>query len=95
MEIIWIIIFVQAIVFGSFSSFIAKEKKRDPINWFLLGFLFSLLAILALLAIPSLDNSGYRKRPNETFTFVLNKSTILWVTILLIGLIMLLAQRTC
>lgn len=52
--LIWIII-LQAIVFGTFSSFIAKEKNRDSADWFVLGFLFSLLAILALIALPKLD----------------------------------------
>ena len=49
---IFIIILLQGIIFGSFSSFIAKEKNRDSLNWFILGFFFSFLAILALIATP-------------------------------------------
>jgi hypothetical protein len=52
MDFIWLIILFQAIVFGFFSSFIAKEKGRDTGGWFFLGFLFSILAIFALIAIP-------------------------------------------
>ncbi|MCL4547142.1 MAG: zinc ribbon domain-containing protein [Bacteroidetes bacterium] len=51
MEIFLIILF-QGIIFGSFCSFIAKEKNRDAPGWFILGFVFSFLAVLALVAIP-------------------------------------------
>ncbi len=52
MESIWVLILLQAIIFGFFCSFIAKEKKRDSGSWFMLGFFFSFLAVLALVAIP-------------------------------------------
>ncbi len=52
MESFWIIILLQAVIFGIFCSFIAKEKGRDGGNWFFLGFFFSFLAILALMAVP-------------------------------------------
>jgi hypothetical protein len=52
MESLWVIILLQAIIFGFFCSFIAKEKKRDSISWFMLGFFFSFIAVLALVAIP-------------------------------------------
>lgn len=57
MEFLWIVILVQGIIFGVFCSFIAREKNRDSGGWFLLGFLFSLLAILALIAIPKIDKT--------------------------------------
>lgn len=47
--------FLQAIVLGGFSAFIAKEKNRDLVSWFFLGFLFSLIALIALIAIPKLE----------------------------------------
>ena len=52
-----LILFIQAIIFGFFSLFVAKEKNRDPFNWFFLGFFFSFLAILALVAIPKNENN--------------------------------------
>jgi len=56
METFWIILFLlQGFIFGLFCSFIAREKKRDSVSWFILGFIFSFLAILALIAVPKED----------------------------------------
>jgi hypothetical protein len=46
------IIIIQGIIFGAFSAYIAGEKNKNPLSWFILGFLFSILAILALAATP-------------------------------------------
>lgn len=48
----WIVVFIQAFIIGLFCSFIAKERGRDTESWFLLGFLFSFIALLALIVIP-------------------------------------------
>lgn len=42
------IIILQAIIFGGFSAWIAKQKNRDPLNWFLFGLFFSLIALIAI-----------------------------------------------
>jgi drug/metabolite transporter (DMT)-like permease len=63
MEILWLIIIVQAFIFGAFSSFIAKEKNRDQAGWFFLGFFFSFIALLALIAVPKLDNPKEQAQP--------------------------------
>jgi hypothetical protein len=47
------IILLQAVVFGSFTSFVAREKQRGALAWFFLGFFFSLIALLALMAVPA------------------------------------------
>ena len=52
MDSILLIVLVQAVIFGLFASFIAREKGREAGGWFFLGFFFSLLAIFALMAIP-------------------------------------------
>jgi hypothetical protein len=57
MGLIFFCIFLQAIIFGIFSAYIAKEKNRNKFSWFVLGFFFSILAVLALIAVPSLKNS--------------------------------------
>lgn len=67
MEIYLLIIFVQGIIFGTFCSFIAREKNRDSTNWFLLGFLFSFLSILALMAIPKVEENDYQVKTDEIF----------------------------
>ena len=67
MEVYIIILIVQGIIFGGFSAFIAKEKKRDEVVWFILGFLFSFLALVALVAIPEITVANTQKtndKPN-------------------------------
>ena len=45
---------LQAIVFGSFSAFVASEKNRNSMGWFLLGFFFSFIALIAVCGVPKL-----------------------------------------
>ena len=47
---------LNAIIFGSFSAFLAGQKNRDKVAWFVLGFLFSLLAVIVLVGLPKLSN---------------------------------------
>lgn len=65
METIVVVILLQGIVFGAFSSFIAKEKNRDSAVWFILGFFFSLIALLALVAVPKLEKSSQNLNKNK------------------------------
>lgn len=46
-----------ALACGGFCSFVAKEKKRDPVYWFVSGGLFGIIALIALAAIPSKNSS--------------------------------------
>lgn len=46
------ILFINGIIFGTFCSFIAKSKNRSALNWFILGFLFSVIALLAIVGLP-------------------------------------------
>jgi uncharacterized paraquat-inducible protein A len=66
MDALVVIILFQAVIVGSFTAFIAKEKKRDALAWFVLGFFFSLIALLALIAVPT-------KKVSET---ILRRNTI-------------------
>lgn len=65
MEII--IYLISGLITGGFSSFIAKEKNRDQFAWFALGFIFSIIALIALIAVPKLEkiipkNSGSKMK---------------------------------
>ena len=51
------LILVQGAIFGSFCAFIATDKNRDSIGWFLLGFCFSFLPLLALVALSRLEDT--------------------------------------
>ena len=49
------LLIAQGILIGMLCSYVAGQKNRSQGNWFFLGFLFSLLALIALAAIPSLS----------------------------------------
>ncbi len=59
---IFLIYITVGLVIGAFSSFIANEKNRNGINWFLLGIVFNIVAMLALIAVPALPE---RKTENN------------------------------
>jgi formylglycine-generating enzyme required for sulfatase activity len=46
---------LQALVFGFFCGYIAREKGRSYGSWFALGFFFSILAVFALIAVPKIE----------------------------------------
>jgi len=52
MELILVILFLQSMAFGLFCRYIAGEKKRSKENWFVLGFFFSILALIAIAVVP-------------------------------------------
>lgn len=55
---LFFLLIVQGLVFGFFCSYIAKEKNRDGQSWFWLGFFFSILAVLALIAVPKIESDA-------------------------------------
>lgn len=38
---------------GLLCSYVAKQKNRDGVNWFALGLIFNIFALLALIALPA------------------------------------------
>ena len=56
------IFLIQGLVVGAFSAFIASQKNRRRLSWFALGFLFSLIALIALVAVPKRDEPPQRKQ---------------------------------
>ena len=53
-----VILIVQAIVCAGFCFFIASEKNRDAGGWLMLGFLFGLFAMLALIAVSKIESES-------------------------------------
>lgn len=70
---LFIIILLQALIFGYFASFLAREKGRDATNWFFLGFLFSFLAIFILIAVPKKQHHRSNNTLSESASFELLK----------------------
>ena len=50
---------ICGLLFGSLCSVKAKEKNRHTKNWFLLGFIFGVLAYAVLSILPGEDKSEY------------------------------------
>ncbi len=48
-----VIVIIQAVVCGMFCKNAAKEKGKDPDTWLMLGFMFGIIALIALVASPS------------------------------------------
>jgi len=62
MEIIWVIIIIQAIACAGLSNFIAKQKGYDPTNWGLLGLFLGIIALIAVAGLPTLKYSQQENR---------------------------------
>ena len=64
-EFIWTLLIIQGIIVGSFSGFVAREKGRDPLAWFFNGFLFSIVGLIAICGVPSVNRSSERSKINR------------------------------
>lgn len=42
---------LSGIVFGGASAIVAVNKNRDGLGWFVLGFMFSLIALIVICAL--------------------------------------------
>lgn len=69
----WVVLFASGAVFGGGCAIIAANKKRDPLAWFVLGFLFSLVALIVIAALSPAEKpsraastrGGQRQTGNE------------------------------
>jgi hypothetical protein len=50
-----IIYLLYAFVLGFLCSWVAKQKNRNSSNWFFLGVILGVLALIALAAVPALE----------------------------------------
>ena len=57
-------IFGIMVVFGIVCAVVAASKNRSVFGWFILGMLFSLLALLVLACLPSLSDSTASGEPS-------------------------------
>ena len=51
-SIFLVIMFVYSVVCGSYCATLAEEKKRSAMLWFLGGFFFGIIALIAVAGIP-------------------------------------------
>lgn len=58
----WIVVFaINGFIFGGFSGWLASQKGRGSFNWFVLGFLFSFIALIAIAASPTTPSKPSHK----------------------------------
>ncbi len=56
--VIVVSLFVQGVVFGIFASVVAERKGYSQGNWFLAGFFFSLVGVIAAAGLPMKGKSA-------------------------------------
>lgn len=61
---VWISLIVFWLICGAFTAVVASSKGRAGAGWFVLGFLFGPIALLAVGFMPALaKGAGYRRCP--------------------------------
>lgn len=55
--LLWFIGFVWWLLFGAFVGWVAGQKGRNELGWFLLSLVFGFLALFALCIVPPLPRS--------------------------------------
>ena len=53
---------VLGLIFGTFCSSIAKEKGYGEWIWFIIGFFFSIFALIAIAGMPDLISRKYLRQ---------------------------------
>ncbi|MFH1336533.1 MAG: hypothetical protein ABII96_08445 [Candidatus Zixiibacteriota bacterium] len=80
-NIILTAILIGGIIFGAFCSYLAREKSRNGISWFVLGFLFSIIALITIAALPVQIPKNESIKGNDGF------AKILWICFGLIAFV--------
>lgn len=57
---------LNGLVFGGGCAILASNKNRDVVGWFVLGFLFSLVALLVIVGLSPLEATPQTKDATET-----------------------------
>lgn len=46
------------------TAIVAKNKGRNPVGWFFIGFIFSLLGLILAYLVPAVGGADYKKCPH-------------------------------
>lgn len=57
-----LIVFTSGIVFGGACAILAANKNRDLLGWFVLGFLFSIIALIVIAALSPAEKQSQAQR---------------------------------
>jgi len=67
-------------VAACFCAWVASEKNRDSAGWFILGCLFGVLSLLAIVGMPKVET----KAPSE---FVTEKAPLILIGLALVVIV--------
>lgn len=72
-----LIFLMSGIVFGGACAIVATNKNRDGLGWFVLGFLFSLVALIVIASLSPVakqarSRAGNRSRSTGGGEFISN-----------------------
>ena len=65
-QFFWAMVFCSSVIFGGFSGWLASEKNRESGSWFVLGFFFGPVALIALGFSPDLEPVAYKTSDTTT-----------------------------
>ncbi|WP_041678784.1 hypothetical protein [Rhizobium etli] len=60
-----LIIGLSGAVFGGACAIVASNKSRDAFGWFVLGFVFNLIALIVIAALTPLDKAKAMEDPGD------------------------------
>lgn len=75
MILFWVLIY--AIAFGTVTSLAAKSRQKDPASWFLIGFVFGVFGLIAVLVIGESDQDDEEPRTNRPTGFQRKENRVL------------------
>ena len=64
-EMIKLILGIVGYICAGFCAYVAKAKNLNRTNWFSLGFLFSIIALIALIGLPVGEHNKIQNRYEE------------------------------
>ena len=61
-----VVVGLSGVVFGGACAILATNKNRDAFGWFVLGFLFNLIALIVVAALSPLDKTTLAEDETRT-----------------------------
>lgn len=93
-EIIIGLVAAGAVVSAGFCTYLAKEKGRDPATWLMFGFLFGIVALLALVGLPALEKKPTTEEDEKENTPVVGVLVVVGILGLLTLAMLSMAPKT-
>jgi len=50
---------ISGVIIGAFCAYVAKQKNREAMPWFIGGLFFSIIALIAIAGVPVLENKEF------------------------------------